>query len=361
MSSLGYDHLKVVQRYSLDKSEMGPIMPSYTFFRQLLFKLESEQSHRLALLALQNLARLRLGKLVFGKPIINAVQCMGLHFPNPVGLAAGFDKNADYLDALSLLGFGFIEVGTVTPRPQAGQPQPRLFRLPHYHALINRMGFNNKGINYLIDKVGQSQYRGILGINIGKNFDTDLDNAVEDYLIGFRKAYPYANYITVNISSPNTEGLRKLQGEEYLLSLITALKKEQLQLQATYKKYVPLVVKISPDLEDEQLNYFANVAIQQKIDGIIATNTTISRKEITDPIAMEKGGLSGEPLFDLSKSIITKISAQINHQLPIIAVGGIMSSANAIAMKEAGASLIQLYTGLIYSGPQLIRETAKVF
>jgi dihydroorotate dehydrogenase len=288
-----------------------------------------------------------------GKP----VSLMGLQFPNAVGLAAGFDKNGDYIDALAQLGFGFIEIGTVTPRPQAGNPKPRLFRLPEQDAIINRMGFNNKGMDYVAKHLEQTKYRGILGINIGKNKDTPDIQASDDYLQAFRTLWPYASYITINISSPNTPGLRSLQHGDQLEKLICVLKQEQHSVQLNHKRYVPLVVKIAPDLSDDELAALAQVILKEKIDAVIATNTTLSRQGVeSSTFAKEAGGLSGKPLQALSTRIIKQLASHLNSQIPIIASGGVMDAASAQEKIAAGASLVQVYSGLIYAGPGMIKE-----
>ena len=285
---------------------------------------------------------------------------MGIDFPNPVGLAAGLDKNADYLNALAALGFGFIEAGTVTPRPQPGNPRPRLFRLPQAQTLINRMGFNNKGVDYLVQQVQRSGFRGVLGINIGKNFDTPLERTAADYLLCLRKVYPYAHYVTVNISSPNTPGLRDLQYGETLNRLLALLKEEQGKLAVDYGRYVPLAVKIAPDLSDAEIVFIGKTLLQYDIDAVIATNTTFSRQGVAGlPHAEESGGLSGRPLTALATQVVQRLREIVGGRLPIIAVGGILNGADAKAKLAAGASLVQLYTGLIYRGPALVREVAE--
>lgn len=289
---------------------------------------------------------------------------MGLNFPNVVGLAAGLDKNADYLDALAGLGFGFIEVGTVTPRPQPGNPKPRLFRLPVAQALINRMGFNNKGIDYLIRQVSRAHYRGILGINIGKNKDTPTDKAVDDYRLCLQKAYPHAGYITVNISSPNTPGLRDLQKVEELSRLLAELLDKREQLATQHGKRVPLVLKIAPDLDEQAMDDMAECLLAQRVDGLIVGNTTLSRPGLEDcPEAHESGGLSGKPLLPLATHVLKSMQARLKDEIPLIGVGGILTAADATEKFNAGARLVQIYTGFIYRGPALIREIAglKIF
>jgi dihydroorotate dehydrogenase len=288
------------------------------------------------------------------------VRVMGLDFPNPVGLAAGLDKNGEHIDALAALGFGFIEIGTVTPRPQPGNPPPRLFRLPHAQALINRLGFNNLGVDRLVHNVGRARYRGILGINLGKNFDTPVEKSAGDYISGMRKTYPLAAYLTVNISSPNTVDLRRLQEAGELRPLLEALKRQQAALAERHGRYVPLVVKIAPDLNDEQIAAMAQILLEQRIDGVIATNTTLSRVGVEGlPRAAEAGGLSGAPLRERSTAVVRSLYALLGDEIPIIAAGGILCAEDAVAKIAAGAKLIQLYTGLIYRGPGLLRECVQ--
>ena len=282
---------------------------------------------------------------------------MGLRFANPVGLAAGLDKDGDYIEALAALGFGFIEVGTVTPRPQTGNPRPRLFRLPKARAIINRMGFNNRGVDYLVERVRRSRYRGVLGINIGKNFDTPVERAAEDYLIALRKVYPHASYIAVNISSPNTPNLRRLQEHDALLELLRSLKAEQGRLSNQHDRHVPLAVKIAPDLSAEAVADVGALIRDQGIDAVIATNTTLDHSAVaTLPHGNEAGGLSGGPLMVRSTEVVRQLRAVLGNAVPIIAVGGILSGADAVAKREAGATLVQLYSGFIYRGPILIDE-----
>ena len=321
---------------------------SYSLIKKILFCLDPETAHRVALSGLSFAHRF--GLTQFFSPIVSSPRTvMGLHFPNPVGLAAGLDKNGDYIDALAALGFGFIEVGTVTPKPQLGNPRPRLFRLEKQEALINRLGFNNKGVDYLIERLKQKKYQGILGINIGKNRDTLLENAVDDYLYSFRRVVPFASYVTINISSPNTENLRDLQQSQLLKNLLRALKTEQLK----QKKYVPLVIKISPDLSENELIEMSEIFLNEKIDGVIATNTTTSRNDIR---VNEVGGLSGRPLRDRSTRIVKQLHQLLQDKIPIIACGGIFSKEDAKEKIEAGASLLQIYTGLIYRGPGIVAQ-----
>jgi len=285
------------------------------------------------------------------------ITCMGIEFPNPVGLAAGLDKNGAYIDALADLGFGFIEIGTITPRPQTGNPHPRLFRLPKAKAIINRMGFNNEGVDKLIENVKSARFKGILGINIGKNADTPVENAVDDYLICLEKVYNHASYVTVNISSPNTKNLRSLQSGDALTDLLKTLKERQLQLADEFLHYVPLVLKVAPDLEQEDIHFIANQLIQFKIDGLIVTNTTLSRDGVEGlPDANEAGGLSGAPVFEKSTKCLAEFSKILKDQIPLIGVGGILSGQDAVAKREVGATLVQVYSGLIYAGPKLVPE-----
>lgn len=340
----------------------------YPIIKPLLFQLDPETTHHLSLKCLRFLHRYHCGFLLKGKHNCannnqsgNNNRCtttlMGLTLPNPIGLAAGLDKNGEYIDALAMLGFGFIEVGTVTPLPQAGNPKPRLFRLPAQRAIINRMGFNNYGIDTMINNLVNSQYRGILGINIGKNAATPMEKAVDDYLICLEKAYPYASYITVNISSPNTHNLRSLQNASELDRLLNHLKNRQAQLATQHNRYVPIAIKIAPDLNEEQIAAIADVALNTQIDGIIATNTTIDKTVLGQhKFAQEVGGLSGSPVQIQSNHILRQLSTHLDSQIPLIGVGGITSSADAAEKIRLGATAVQLYSGLIFRGPQLINE-----
>ncbi len=327
----------------------------YALIKPILFRIDPEKAHYLALNGLNLLHTLRLTKL-FPSPPSLPRKVLGLTFPNPIGLAAGFDKNGDYIDALAALGFGFIEVGTVTPKPQEGNPRPRLFRLSQQEAIINRLGFNNKGVDYLVERLRKKRFQGIVGVNIGKNRDTPLEQAVNDYLYSFRRVAPYASYITINISSPNTPGLRNLQHGELLGELLRVLKKEQALFFDKEKKYLPLVVKIAPDLTFDELKIIAETLVSEKIDGVIATNTTITRPGMNElPSAKETGGLSGRPLCSLSTTVIQDLARLLENKVPIIASGGLLSE-NAVQEKfTAGAVLAQIYTGLIYRGPCWIR------
>ena len=331
----------------------------YQLARKALFLLPTETSHHLSLNAIALSSRLGLLKCL-AKPEPRPVQVMGLTFPNPVGLAAGLDKNGDYFDALSELGFGFVEIGTITPRPQPGNPQPRLFRLPEYQAIINRMGFNNLGVDHLVAQVRDRKFKGVLGINIGKNFDTPVEKASDDYRLCMEKVYAHADYIAVNISSPNTPGLRDLQHAEQLSELLATLKQTQTRLADEQGRYVPLALKIAPDLDDEQIADMARQLIKHGIDGVIATNTTLSREQVKrSPLAGEQGGLSGWPVRECATEVVGKLAKELDGALPIIGVGGIASGADACDKINAGASLVQVYTGFIYRGPTLIAEAAE--
>jgi dihydroorotate dehydrogenase len=331
----------------------------YSLIKRLLFCLEAERSHRLALTGLRWVDQLHL--LSSHCQAGNAYEMLGIRFPNRIGLAAGLDKNGDYIRPLSKLGFGFLELGTVTPKPQPGNPKPRLFRIPAKEAIINRLGFNNKGVDYLVAQVQKSQFNGVLGINIGKNFSTPLEKAVDDYVYCLRRAYEHAHYITINISSPNTQGLRDLQAVEQLNHLLSAIKQEQQTLQNQTHKTVPIVVKLAPDLSTEEIANIAKSLLAHAIEGVIATNTTISRPEVMGlPHAAEAGGLSGKPLFAMATNTVRELKSHLQDQIPIIGVGGIHSAADAAEKYQAGASLLQLYTGFIYHGPKLIAECVKL-
>lgn len=333
----------------------------YPLLRPFLFRMEAERAHD-ATLNLLNKAN-NMGILPFfaynqSKP----VNCMGINFKNPVGLAAGLDKNGAYIDALSALGFGFIEIGTITPKPQAGNHQPRLFRLPQAKAVINRMGFNNQGVDVLINNVIQAKYKGVLGINIGKNAVTPVEKAADDYLHCLERVYNHASYITVNISSPNTKNLRHLQEGDALARLLDALKNRHTQLATQHGHYVPLVLKVAPDLEREQINHIATQLIQNDIDGLIATNTSIGRIGVNHlPLANEKGGLSGTPIQDISTEVIRQFHLLLQGRVPLIGVGGIDSARQTSIKKEAGASLVQLYSALVFKGPSLIGECVEAW
>ena len=331
----------------------------YPLARTALFALDPEVAHDLALHSLKRLQKLHLAGF-FGARVSAPVEVMGLKFDNPVGLAAGLDKNGEYIDALAAMGFGFIEVGTVTPRPQPGNPKPRMFRLTDQEALINRLGFNNQGLDAFVANVKRASYKGVLGLNIGKNADTPIDAEVDDYVTCLNGVYPYASYVTVNISSPNTKGLRDLQAATQLEKLLSTLKAEQKRLAKKHKKTVPLVLKIAPDLDLKSIREIANLTIENNFDAIIATNTTISRDAVRGhALAGEAGGLSGAPLFSPSTEVLRELVKTVKGKIPIIGVGGILSGADAKAKMNAGASLVQIYTGFIYKGPQLIRDAVK--
>ncbi len=330
----------------------------YALARQLLFRLDAETAHELSLRSLAAAAPLL--RAALPKPLAAPVEVMGIQFPNPVGLAAGLDKNGDYLNGLAALGFGFIELGTVTPRPQPGNPRPRLFRIEARKAIVNRMGFNNKGVDHLVAQVKRARYDGVLGINIGKNFDTPVERAVDDYLICLDKVYGLADYIVVNVSSPNTPGLRNLQHGDLLDELLGTLKIEQRRLAVQHDRYVPLVVKIAPDMEVEEINLIADKLLEHDIDGVTATNTTISRHGVEGlPNASETGGLSGAPLFERSTEVVRRLHEKLQEHVPVIGVGGITTGAQAASKIAAGASLVQIYSGLIYQGPNLIRDAVR--
>ena len=328
----------------------------YSIFRKILFLFEPEIAHHLVftILKLSNFFKLL---NIYNKPRLDPKEVFGLNFKNSIGVAAGLDKNAEYLEILDKFGFGFIEIGTVTPRPQPGNKKPRLFRLVTQEALINRFGFNNIGIDKVLENINKSNYSAILGVNIGKNFDTQIHKAVEDYLICFRKAYKVADYISVNISSPNTKNLRDLQSEVHLNLLIKHLKSEQNKLSKLHQKYTPFLVKISPDLEHIHLDIICKILIENNVDGIIATNTTIDRQDIfSSKHSQEDGGLSGMPLKNKSTSVLKYISNKVQGKLKIIGVGGISSYKDAKEKFDNGADLIQIYTGLIYKGLGLVDE-----
>jgi dihydroorotate dehydrogenase len=331
-------------------------MNLYPIVKPFLFQLDAERTHDLTLKSLKLTEQLGLLKFCVA-PVCQPREVMGLTFPNPVGLAAGLDKNGAVIDGFAALGFGFIEVGTVTPRPQPGNPKPRLFRIKKAEGIINRFGFNNLGVDNLIENVKASNYKGILGINIGKNFDTPNEQAVNDYLTCMEKVYSYASYITVNISSPNTKNLRDLQEKDALSSLLGTLKRAQAKLADQYSRYVPLALKIAPDLTEPQVMEIADLLMQHQIDGVIATNTTLARNQVQGlPFADEQGGLSGAPVRNQSTVVIQQLSKRLQGALPIIGVGGIACGADAVEKVAAGASLVQIYSGLIYKGPALISD-----
>ncbi|MDB5887394.1 MAG: dihydroorotate dehydrogenase [Rhodocyclales bacterium] len=329
----------------------------YSLARPFLFALDPETAHDLTLSSLHKFGGwLPRCPREHGK----AVDIMGLRFPNAVGLAAGLDKNGEAIDGLSAFGFGFIEVGTVTPRPQPGNPKPRMFRIPTKHAIINRLGFNNHGVDNLVARVRASKYKGILGINIGKNFDTPIERAADDYLICLDKVYAHASYVTVNISSPNTKNLRQLQGESELDDLLGQLKVRQTRLADQHGRYVPMTLKIAPDMDDAQIVNIADALRRHRIDGVIATNTTTGREGVEgQQHATETGGLSGAPVREKSNRVIAALAQKLAGELPIIGVGGITEGEHAAEKIKAGASLVQVYTGFIYGGPQFVGDCIK--
>jgi dihydroorotate dehydrogenase len=329
----------------------------YSAIRKVLFQFDPEVMHDMTIKGFKCTGSTPLNNIYSQKIADKPVTVMGIKFPNAVGLAAGLDKNGECIDAFAAMGFGFVEVGTVTPRPQPGNEKPRIFRLPEANAIINRMGFNNKGVDYLISQVRSAKYTGVLGINIGKNKDTAEENAKDDYIHCMRKVYDFATYITVNISSPNTPGLRSLQYGDALNDLLSALKAEQEELAKQYNKYVPVAVKIAPDLNEEEIKSIAQCLIENGIDGVIATNTTLSREGVEGlEFCDEQGGLSGLPVRDKSTKVISILAKALDNKLPIIGVGGVASSADANEKLASGASLIQVYTGFIYQGPPLIKK-----
>lgn len=332
----------------------------YDLIRKILFKMNAETSHELTLDLLGAAKRLGLLGLFAPKVPDQPVELLGLTFPNSVGLAAGLDKNGDYIDALGSLGFGFIEIGTITPRPQPGNPKPRLFRLPEHEGIINRMGFNNKGVDHLVEQVKKSQYKGVLGINIGKNFDTAVEDADRDYEICLEKVYAHADYVAVNISSPNTPGLRNLQFGESLTSLLATLKAAQVRLEAEHKKYTPILVKIAPDMDESETRLVANSLAQSNMDGVIATNTTLGRDAVAGHVhADEAGGLSGLPVREPSNQVLAWLKDELKDKMPIIGVGGILDGASAGEKAQLGADLVQVYSGFIYKGPKLIGQASE--
>ena len=331
----------------------------YPLARHALFRLDAERAHHLTLAALGAAGRAGVARWLAPRAVSAPVTVMGLRFENSVGLAAGLDKEGSCIDGLAGLGFGFIEVGTVTPRPQPGNPKPRMFRLPEANALINRMGFNNGGIDRFLDNVQAARWKGVLGLNIGKNASTPIERAVDDYLYCLERVYPAASYVSINISSPNTKNLRQLQGANELDELLGSLNERRRQLAELHGKFVPLALKIAPDLDDDGIQSIADTVLRHRIDGVIASNTTLSREAVRGlPHAEEAGGLSGAPVRDASNHVIARLHARLGTAVPIIGVGGILSAEDALAKIDAGASLVQLYSGLIYRGPSLIAECA---
>ncbi len=332
----------------------------YQLARPLLFSLDPERAHNLTLGTLDLAARLGVAPLLSGGMVRATRKIMGLTFPNSVGLAAGLDKNAEHIDALSQLGFGFLEVGTVTPRPQPGNPPKRMFRIRSANAIVNRMGFNNGGVERFVSNVRGSNYKGILGVNIGKNFDTPIERAIDDYQTCLRAVYDCATYVTINISSPNTQNLRSLQEGPALEHLLSGLAAERKALSDRHARRVPIAIKISPDLDKDDVHFAADAATRYEMDAIIATNTTVSRTGVEGlQHAEQAGGLSGAPLRERSTRTVEWLNESLAGSMPIIAAGGILSAADAVEKIAAGASLIQIYTGLIYRGPQLIGECAR--
>jgi dihydroorotate dehydrogenase len=332
----------------------------YRIARPLLFRLDPERAHFAALGSLEAAHRLGLWPRKIPVAAASPRTVMGLHFPNPVGLAAGLDKDGRHVDALATLGFGFLEIGTVTPRPQPGNPRPRMFRLPEAGAIINRMGFNNRGVDALIENVARAHYRGILGINIGKNFDTPIERAAEDYLVCLRRIYSRASYVTVNVSSPNTRNLRQLQQADDFDRLLDALMREKAKLASEHQRNVPLAVKLAPDLTEEELSAAARLLLKHGVDAVVATNTTLARDRVAGiRHAQEPGGLSGTPLKARATAVVKALHAELGTRVPIIGVGGIFSAQDARDKMAAGASLVQIYSGLIYQGPTLPAQIAN--
>lgn len=335
------------------------LMP-YGLVKQILFRFSPETAHELSLKGLNLLHKFKLIKFLFGKTKRKPVVVMGINFPNRVGLAAGLDKDGEYFQALSECGFGFVEVGTVTPVAQDGNEKPRLFRITEAQAIINRMGFNNKGVDHLLEQVKASSFKGVLGINIGKNKYTSEKNSINDYLTCFEKVYEHADYVTINISSPNTPGLRELQFGDSLNNLLSELKLKQQELTKQLDRYVPVVVKIAPDMDDEAIESMASTFKKYAIDGVIVSNTTLSRQGVEGlQYADEQGGLSGAPLKDRSDHALQVMASYLKGEIPIIAVGGISSADNAEKKIQLGASLVQIYTGFIYQGPALVHACVE--
>jgi len=333
----------------------------YERLRPLLFSLEPEAAHGLILYALGVAQRSGLMRMAaHPAPEDLPVRAFGIDFPNPVGLAAGLDKNGEHIDALGALGFGFIEVGTVTPKPQPGNPKPRMFRLPAHEAIINRLGFNNHGVDALVRNVQRANWRGVLGINIGKNAITPNQDALQDYLCCLERVYPLASYVTVNISSPNTQGLRELQDPDELPRLLGALRERQEQLAVRHSVRKPMLLKIAPDLDEAQMDAIARTVLDAQVDGLICTNTTIDRAAVAgEPLANEAGGLSGRPLFERSTAILRGMAQRLAGKVPLIGVGGVLTGSDAAEKFDAGAALVQIYTGLVYRGPWLLTECVE--
>jgi dihydroorotate dehydrogenase len=332
----------------------------YPLVRFILFHMDAEKTHDLTLIWLRRIENSVFRRFLVQPMVDDPVEVFGIKFPNRIGLAAGLDKNGSCIDAFAALGFGHIEIGTVTPRPQLGNPKPRLFRLPKAKGLINRFGFNNQGVDQLVKNVKTSKYTGVLGINIGKNFDTPVEKATNDYLICLEKVYPYASYVTVNISSPNTANLRQLQFGAALEELLTAINHKQEELAQQYNRRIPILIKIAPDLSEKEVEQLALTFTKFKVDGVIATNTTFSRKGVEGlEHAEEQGGLSGLPVLEQSNHVLERLNKLTNAQFPIVGVGGICDVSDAVDKIQAGASLVQIYSGFIYQGPKLISDIAK--
>ncbi len=332
----------------------------YALARPFLFCLDAERAHDLGLVSIEAAYRTGFNPLLSMRPKPLPVEAFGLRFENPVGLAAGLDKNGAHVDALAALGFGFIEVGTTTPRAQPGNPKPRMFRLPGAEGVINRLGFNNDGVDALVRNVERAKFGGVLGINVGRNKDTPNERAVDDYLFCLERVYARASYVTINISSPNTQGLRDLQEENTLKRFIGTLRDAQERLAAKHRVRKPMLLKIAPDLSDAELDGIADVALSSRIDGLICTNTTIDRASVAGQRhADESGGLSGRPLFEKSTAVLRGMARRLGNRIPLIGVGGIVSGADAAAKIDAGATLVQFYTGMIYRGPALIGESVE--
>jgi len=332
----------------------------YPLSRAALFRMNAEDAHALTMKGLNAMVASGTAGLINGRIPDDARTVMGIRFPNPVGMAAGADKNGECIDGFGALGFGFLELGGVTPRPQPGNPKERLFRIPQARAVINRLGFNNHGVDVLVENLKRRKYQGVVGVNLGKNLDTPLEQAADDYAICYEKVYAHCDFATVNISSPNTKNLRQLQGEDELGPILARIKGDQARLADTHGRKVPVAVKIAPDLTDEQIEAIARLLVKHEIDAVTATNTTLSREAVKGlPHAEEAGGLSGEPVFEPSNRVIRQLAYHLDGALPIIGVGGIMSGRDAATKIEAGASLVQFYTGLIYRGPALVPEVAR--
>lgn len=331
----------------------------YQIFRKAAFTLSPETAHELTIDVFSALSRLKLTGMIPEPKQQKPVTVFGIEFPNAVGLAAGLDKNGEAIDALGAFGFGFIEVGTVTPKPQPGNPTPRLFRLPEREGIINRMGFNNKGVDYLVKQVKRASYRGVIGINIGKNKDTPEEEAVNDYLYCLERVYEVADYVVVNLSSPNTPGLRDLQFGDNLRNLIQALQQRQRELDE-HCKHAPILIKIAPDLTDDEITELANTFNEMKVEGVIATNTTVSRESIEGVrFSDEAGGLSGAPVREKANTVIKAFRERLDESIPIIGVGGVMSEHDVEEKLKLGSDLVQIYSGFIYQGPGLIKRAVE--